>query len=73
VNNISPGYIKTDMTQKSFQDKNLNAQRVQRMIIQRWGDSEDLSGAAIFLLSNASSYVTGIDLIIDGGWTAKGL
>lgn len=73
VNNISPGYIKTDMTQKSFQDKSLNAQRVQRMIIKRWGDSEDLSGAAIFLLSNASSYVTGIDLIIDGGWTAKGL
>tara|TARA_B100000886_G_C20404170_1_gene483932 strand:- start:454 stop:1209 length:756 start_codon:yes stop_codon:yes gene_type:complete len=73
VNNISPGYIKTEMTKKSFEDKKLNANRVARMIIPRWGEPEDLSGAAIYLLSDASSYVTGIDLVVDGGWTAKGL
>ena len=43
------------------------------MMIPRWGEAEDLVGAAIYLSSDASSYVTGIDLIIDGGWTAKGL
>ncbi len=73
VNNISPGYIKTDMTEKSYHDKKLYSQRLARMIIPRWGKTEDLSGAAIFLLSNASSYVTGTDLIVDGGWMAKGL
>jgi len=73
VNNISPGYIKTEMTKKSFEDKELNSKRVARMIIPRWGEPEDLSGAAIYLLSDASSYVTGIDLVVDGGWMAKGL
>jgi len=73
VNNITPGYIKTDMTKKSYQDKNLHAQRLERMIIPRWGEPEDLSGATIFLLSKASSYITGSDLAVDGGWMAKGL
>ncbi len=43
------------------------------MIIRRWGLTEDIVGAAIYLASNASSYVTGIDLVVDGGWIAKGL
>jgi len=42
-------------------------------MIKRWGGAEDLIGAAIFLASNASSYMTGSSLIIDGGWTAKGM
>ena len=39
----------------------------------RWGQSDDLVGAAIFLSSRASSYVTGQDIVVDGGWLAKGL
>ena len=73
VNNIVPGYISTDMTKGSRNDPVLYEERLERMIIQRWGETEDIVGAVIYLASNASSYVTGIDLVVDGGWTAKGL
>jgi len=73
VNSLVPGYFKTDMTAKSYNDPELYRERIERMIVKRWGNVEDLAGAAIFLASGASSYVTGIDLVVDGGWTAKGL
>ena len=73
VNNIVPGYIKTEMTKKSYNDSMLYKERLNRMIIKRWGSVDDIIGAAIFLASNSSSYVTGIDLVVDGGWLAKGL
>lgn len=72
LNNICPGYIKTSMTQASFNDPLLNEQRRNRTMLNRWGESEDLVGAAIFLLSDASSYITGSTIYVDGGWTAKG-
>ena len=61
------------MTKGSYEDQFLNKERIDRMIIKRWGETKDLSGAAIFLATEASSYITGIDLFVDGGWTAKGL
>jgi gluconate 5-dehydrogenase len=73
VNALAPGYIRTDMTAASQADTALRAQRIDRMIIPRFGEPRDLVGAAIFLASPASAYVTGQDLIVDGGWTAKGL
>jgi NAD(P)-dependent dehydrogenase (short-subunit alcohol dehydrogenase family) len=73
VNNIVPGYISTDMTKVSRADPILFQERLKRMIIQRWGETEDIVGAAIYLASSASAYVTGTDLVVDGGWTAKGL
>ena len=73
VNALAPGYIHTDMTTKSFADPALNAQRRQHTCLGRWGTVDDLLGAAIFLASNASAYITGHDLVVDGGWTAKGL
>lgn len=73
VNNIAPGYIRTDMTEDSFLNSALNKQRMDRMMIKRWGSVEDIGSAAIFLASNASSYITGTDIIVDGGWTAKGI
>ncbi len=73
ANNICPGYMKTSMTEKSFNSPELKAARSERMILPRWGEPEDLVGAAIFLLSKASSYITGSDIYVDGGWVAKGL
>tara|TARA_B100000768_G_scaffold170310_1_gene176608 strand:- start:10934 stop:11665 length:732 start_codon:yes stop_codon:yes gene_type:complete len=72
-NNICPGYIKTSMTEKSFNDKNLRHDRESRTFLERWGQSEDLIGASIFLLSDASSYITASSIYVDGGWTAKGI
>ena len=73
ANCIVPGYIKTSMTASSFNDRKLRRDRAQKTILNRWGTPEDLVGGAIFLISDAASYITGIDLTIDGGWTAKGL
>lgn len=71
VNNIGPGYIKTNMTKKGWSQ---NRKKIEeRTILGRWGEPEDLIGATIFLLSSASSYVTGQDIYIDGGYLAKGL
>lgn len=73
VNNVCPGYFKTDMTAKSYNDPHLRETRNKRIMLGDWGNSCDLVGPCIFLASQAASYVTGIDLIVDGGWIAKGL
>jgi len=73
VNALAPGYIHTDMTAKSFADPALNEQRRKHTCLGRWGTVDDLLGAAIFLASDASAYITGHDLVVDGGWIAKGL
>ena len=73
VNNVSPGYMRTDMTKKSWDDPILRQKRTDRTILGRWGESSDLVGSIIFLCSDSSSYVTGADLLVDGGWTIKGL
>jgi gluconate 5-dehydrogenase len=73
VNNLAPGYMHTDMTAASHADPLAHEARRRHTILGRWGRPEDVVGAAIFLASDASSYVTGIDLFVDGGWTAKGL
>ena len=73
VNNLVPGYFKTDMTKKSFDDSQKYKERSSRTLLKRWGETKELVGPAIFLASDASSYITGIDLIVDGGWSVKGL
>jgi|TARA_B110000977_G_scaffold36325_1_gene48652 NAD(P)-dependent dehydrogenase (short-subunit alcohol dehydrogenase family) len=73
VNSLSPGYINEGMSKASYLNKKKNYERLDRMIIKRWGKVEDLVGIIEYLFSDKSSYVTGQDFIIDGGWTIKGL
>jgi NAD(P)-dependent dehydrogenase (short-subunit alcohol dehydrogenase family) len=73
VNNIGPGYIRTDMTRKSYADPELKRKRDERIMLNRWGKPDDLGGAAVFLASDASLYITGQDIYVDGGWLANGV
>tara|TARA_Y100001936_G_scaffold94489_1_gene92988 strand:+ start:2005 stop:2760 length:756 start_codon:yes stop_codon:yes gene_type:complete len=73
VNSIGPGYFHTDMTKKSFQNKKSRILREKHTLLGRWGDVSDLIGPCIFLASEASGYVTGQDLYVDGGWIVNGL
>jgi len=73
ANNIGPGYIKTKMTEKSWQNEKEYEKKKNKTFLNRWGEPDDLVGAAIFLASDASSFITGQDLYIDGGWVTKGL
>mgnify|MGYP001167820448 CR=1 FL=1 len=73
INNVCPGYIKTPMTLRSFKNSKLKKNRDTRMILKRWGEPKDLVGPCIFLASDSSSYITGSDIFVDGGWLAKGL
>jgi NAD(P)-dependent dehydrogenase (short-subunit alcohol dehydrogenase family) len=72
ANNVGPGYIHTAMTYRSFNDPILYEERLRRTLLKRWGVPSDLAGPVVFLLSDASSYITGSDIWVDGGWTASG-
>lgn len=71
VNAIAPGYIQTEMTSAIFNDAKRIESIVSRIPHGRTGVPEDLSGAVIFLASEASSYITGQVFYIDGGWMAS--
>lgn len=69
VNAMSPGYMKTAMTEKVLDDPNYGHKWVNAIPMKRPGTPDELCPAAIFLASNASSYMTGANLVIDGGYT----
>jgi NAD(P)-dependent dehydrogenase (short-subunit alcohol dehydrogenase family) len=73
VNALAPGYVATQMTAASFADPAMHEDRRRHTLLGRWGTPEDVVGAAVFLASPASAYITGQELFVDGGWTAKGL
>jgi len=73
VNNVGPGYFRTEMTKKSWKDPVLNKQRSDKTVLCRWGQPKDLAGVVILLSSDAASYITGQDIYVDGGWLIKGL
>jgi len=71
VNAIAPGYFRTENTSALQQDEVRNRQILERIPAGRWGNPEDLAGAAVFLASPASDYVNGEILVVDGGWLAR--
>jgi len=70
VNGLGPGYFKTELTQALVADANFSQWLVNRTPSGRWGQVEDLIGAAVFLSSHASDFVNGHVLYVDGGVTA---
>ena len=71
VNALAPGYIATDNTQALQDDPERSRSILERIPAGRWGQASDLGGAAVFLASSASDYVSGITLPVDGGWLGR--
>lgn len=71
VNAIAPGYMETDNTTALRADEVRFRQITERIPAGRWGTPQDLAGAAIYLASRASDYVTGHVLVVDGGWLGR--
>ncbi|PWA12781.1 2-deoxy-D-gluconate 3-dehydrogenase [Pueribacillus theae] len=71
VNAIGPAYIKTPMTEEWLADESRYSEIVNNTMLKRVGNLEDLAGPVVFFASEASNYVTGQVLNVDGGWTAK--
>ena len=67
VNALAPGWIRTPMTIALQQNEQRSAKVLERVPLRRWGEASDVAGAAIFLASDASTYVTGHTIPIDGG------
>ena len=71
VNAIAPGYMATNNTKALREDPPRAKAILDRIPAGRWGEPEDLQGAALFLASSASDYVNGHVLVVDGGWLAR--
>jgi 2-deoxy-D-gluconate 3-dehydrogenase len=71
VNAIAPGYVATRTTEALRNDPERNREILSRIPAGRWGEPEDMSGAAVFLASRASDYVSGHVLAVDGGWMSR--
>jgi len=68
VNALGPGWVKTELTEPLQQDRERYAEITNRIPLGRWADPEDLMGVAVFLASDASDYITGQTIFVDGGW-----
>lgn len=73
VNNIVPSYFKTSMTKRSWSDPQRHDQRAAMSLLRRWGNPEEIVGPVIFLASEASSFISGNDLFLDGGLVKTGI
>lgn len=71
VNAIAPGYMATDNTAPLRADEKRNKTILERIPARRWGQPEDLKGVVVFLASEASSYMHGYTVAVDGGWLAR--
>lgn len=71
VNGISPGPFATEMNQVIIQNPEANQQFLESIPANRWGKVEEIGSLAVFLCSEDAGFITGTDILIDGGWTAK--
>ncbi len=71
VNAIAPGYFATTNTEPLQADETRNRQILERIPAGRWGQPDELAGAALFLSSPASDYITGTVITVDGGWMSR--
>jgi NAD(P)-dependent dehydrogenase (short-subunit alcohol dehydrogenase family) len=71
VNTLSPTFIETPMTRPFFENKAFRDEVLSKIKLGRLGQLEELTGAIVFLASDASSLMTGTSLVLDGGWTAE--
>jgi len=71
VNAISPGPFATEMNTVLMQDPEVNQQFLSRIPLGRWGRVEEIGGLALYLCSEQAGFITGTDIVIDGGWTAQ--
>ena len=70
VNGISPGPFATEMNTAILQNPELNAQFISKIPVGRWGRVEEIGALAAFLCSDDAGFITGTDILIDGGWCA---
>lgn len=73
VNCLIPGYVKTNMTSKSFNDLERRQLISKKTLLNRWGEPEEIANVINFLISKESSYINGQSIFVDGGWTVKGM
>ena len=71
VNGISPGPFATELNRPILDNPELNAQFISKIPIARWGEVKEVGEVALFLCSEEAGFITGTDLLIDGGWTAQ--
>lgn len=71
VNAIAPGYIATELTQALMEDEVRAKSILERIPAGRWGRPEDFKGPVVFLASEASRYVSGEIMLVDGGWMGR--
>ena len=72
-NGIAPGYIATELNEALLANPEFNAWVEKRTPMGRWGDTDELIGAAVYLSSDASSFVAGEIIAVDGGFLASGV
>jgi NAD(P)-dependent dehydrogenase (short-subunit alcohol dehydrogenase family) len=71
VNAISPGPVATDMNAVIFNNPEVNATFLANLPVGRWGKVEEIGALACYLCSEFAGFITGTDMLIDGGWTSK--
>ncbi len=71
VNGISPGVYSTEMNLPLTTNAELSAQFLSKIPLHRWGKPEEIGKLAVYLCSEDAGFITGTDIVIDGGWTAQ--